>query len=154
MVLGVGDQAPDVVLRFPDGTERALSDWAGAKLVLYFYPRDDTPGCTSEARDFSTLLSDFAAAGTDVVGVSRDTAASHDKFAVKYDLQHRLALDDGHVSEAFGTWVEKSMYGRKYMGLARATFLVGRDGIVAAVWPKVSVKGHAAAVLKAAQALA
>lgn len=153
MVLGVGDCAPDVVLRFPDGTERALSDWSGRKLAIYFYPRDDTPGCTSEARDFSELLPEFAVADTDVVGVSRDTAVSHDKFAAKHELKHRLALDDGHVSEAFGTWVEKSMYGRKYMGLARATFLIGRDGVIAAAWPKVSVKGHAAAVLKAAQAL-
>jgi len=142
-----------VRLRFPDGTERRLSEWAGRKLAIYFYPRDDTPGCTSEAKDFSALVDAFAAADTDVVGVSRDTAASHNKFAAKYELKHRLALDDGDVSAAFGTWVEKSMYGRKYMGLARATFLIGPNGLVAAAWPKVSVKGHAAAVLKAAQAL-
>lgn len=152
-MLTVGDAAPDVALVFADGTSRPLSDWAGRKLALYFYPRDDTPGCTTEAQDFTRLLPEFAAADTDVVGVSRDTAASHDKFAAKYALDHRLAVDDGAVSEAFGTWVEKSMYGRKYMGLARATFLLGRDGRVAAAWPKVSVKGHADAVLKAAQAL-
>lgn len=150
----VGQQAPDVTLRFADGTERTLSSWAGRKLVLYFYPKDDTPGCTTEAQDFTAAMADFAAADTDVVGVSRDSAAAHDKFTAKYGLKHPLAIDDGHVSEAFGTWVEKSMYGRKYMGLARATFLLGRDGRIAAAWPKVSVKGHAAAVLKAAQALA
>lgn len=152
-MLTVGDLAPDVTLAFSDGTGRPLSDWAGRKLALYFYPRDDTPGCTSEAQDFSRLLSEFAAVDTDVVGVSRDTAASHDKFAAKYALGHRLAVDDGTVSEAFGTWVEKNMYGRKYMGLARATFLLGRDGRVAAVWPKVGVKGHAEAVLNAARSL-
>ena len=152
-MLNVGDPAPDVPLTFPDGTSWPLSAWAGRKLALYFYPRDDTPGCTSEAQDFTRLLAEFEAADTDVVGVSRDTAASHDKFAAKYGLGHRLAVDDGAVSEVFGTWVEKSMYGRKYMGLARASFLIGRDGRVAAVWPKVSVKGHADAVLKAARAL-
>ena len=124
-MLDVGDAAPDVTLVFSDGTSRPLSAWAGRKLALYFYPRDDTPGCTSEAQDFSRLLPDFEAADTDVVG----------------------------VSEAFGTWVEKSMYGRKYMGLARATFLIGRDGRVAQAWPKVSVKGHAQAVLRAAETL-
>jgi peroxiredoxin Q/BCP len=121
----------------------------GGKLVLYFYPKDDTSGCTREAQDFSALAHEFAAAGAKVVGVSRDSAKSHDKFIAKYELKVPLAVDDGALSEAFGTWVEKSMYGRKYMGMERATFLLGEDGSVLKAWRKVKVPGHAEAVLKA-----
>jgi peroxiredoxin Q/BCP len=121
----------------------------GGKLVLYFYPKDDTSGCTREAQDFSALADEFAAAGAKVVGVSRDSAKSHDKFIAKYELKVPLAVDEGALSEAFGTWVEKSMYGRRYMGMERATFLLGADGTVLKAWRKVKVPGHAAAVLKA-----
>jgi peroxiredoxin Q/BCP len=121
----------------------------GGKLVLYFYPKDDTSGCTREAQDFSALADEFAAAGAKVVGVSRDSAKSHDKFIAKYELEVPLAVDEGALSEAFGTWVEKSMYGRRYMGMERATFLLGADGTVLKAWRKVKVPGHAAAVLKA-----
>jgi peroxiredoxin Q/BCP len=124
----------------------------GGKLVLYFYPKDDTSGCTREAQDFTALADEFAAAGTRVVGVSRDSAKSHDKFIAKYDLKVPLASTRAALSEAFGTWVEKSMYGRKYMGMERATFLIGADGTVLKAWRKVKVPGHAAEVLKAAQA--
>lgn len=124
----------------------------GGKLVLYFYPKDDTSGCTREAQDFTALADEFAAADTRVIGVSRDSAKSHDKFIAKYDLKVPLAVDEGPLSEAFGTWVEKSMYGRKYMGMERATFLIGADGTVLKAWRKVKVPGHAAEVLKAAQA--
>ena len=119
--------------------------------MLYFYPKDDTSGCTREAQDFTELANEFAAAGTRVVGVSRDDARSHDKFIAKYDLKVPLAVDEGALSEAFGTWVEKSMYGRKYMGIERATFLIGADGVVLRAWRKVKVAGHAAEVLKAAR---
>jgi len=124
----------------------------GGSLVLYFYPKDDTSGCTREAQDFTALADEFAAAGARVVGVSRDSAKSHDKFIAKYDLKVPLAVDEGPLSEAFGTWVEKSMYGRKYMGMERATFLVGADGTVRKAWRKVKVPGHAAEVLKAVRA--
>uniref|UniRef100_UPI003341882E peroxiredoxin n=1 Tax=Sandarakinorhabdus sp. TaxID=1916663 RepID=UPI003341882E len=132
----------------------ALGDFAGRKLVIYFYPKDDTPGCTTEAKAFSALQAEFAAADTDVVGVSRDSVASHAKFRAKQGLTVALGSDDGAVTGAFGVWVEKSMYGKKYMGIERATFLIGRDGIVVAHWPKVKVPGHAEAVLAAARALA
>jgi peroxiredoxin Q/BCP len=152
-MVDVGERAPDFALETVDGTVR-LSDFAGRKLVLYFYPKDDTPGCTTEAIDFSGLSDRFAAADTAVLGVSKDSLRSHERFAAKHNLAVRLASDpDGTVIEAYGAWVEKSMYGKKYMGIDRSTFLIGRDGTVAEVWRKVSVKGHAAAVLKAAEAL-
>ncbi len=132
----------------------SLADFTAKKLVLYFYPKDDTPGCTNEGKDFSALQGDFAAADTVVVGVSRDSVASHAKFRAKYGLTVLLGSDPGAVTEAYGTWVEKSMYGKKYMGIERATFLIGRDGTVAQIWGKVKVPGHAAAVLDAARALA
>lgn len=122
----------------------------GGKLVLYFYPKDDTSGCTREAQDFTALADEFAAAATRVVGVSRDSAKSHDKFIAKYDLKVPLAVDEGPLSEAFETWVEKSMYGRKYMGMERATFLIDADGTVLKAWRKVKVPNHAAEVLKVA----
>ncbi|HZH07227.1 MAG TPA: peroxiredoxin [Lautropia sp.] len=147
--------APDVALIGPEGEEVRLGDFRGQKLVLYFYPKDDTSGCTREAQDFTALADEFEAVGTWVVGVSKDSPKSHAKFSDKYELKVRLLTDaDGSVCDAFGTWVEKSMYGRKYMGIERATFLIDRDGIVKNVWRKVKVPGHAEAVLNAARALA
>ena len=131
----------------------SLGDFAGKKLVLYFYPKDDTPGCTNEGKAFSALKAEFDAADTVVVGVSRDSVASHTKFRAKHGLTVLLGSDEGAVTEAYGTWVEKSMYGKKYMGIERATFLIGRDGTVAELWSKVKVPGHAEAVLAAAKAL-
>lgn len=153
MSIDVGSKAPDFTLETPEGPI-SLGDFAGAKLVLYFYPKDDTSGCTTEAIQFSALADAFAAAGTTVVGVSKDSVASHRKFAAKHNLSVRLAADpEGGTVEAYGAWVEKSMYGRKYMGIERSTFLIGRNGGIAAVWRKVKVHGHAEAVLKAAQTL-
>ncbi|MFZ4688869.1 MAG: peroxiredoxin [Polymorphobacter sp.] len=147
-----GSAAPDFTMAGDTGPI-SLSDFAGRKLVLYFYPKDDTPGCTTEGKDFSALLADFAATDTHVVGVSRDSVAAHGKFRAKHGLTVGLGADEGAVTDAYGVWVEKSMYGKKYMGIERATFLIGRDGTVAQVWNKVKVAGHAAAVLAAAQAL-
>jgi peroxiredoxin Q/BCP len=148
-----GDKAPDFTLPGDTGPI-SLSDHAGKKLVLYFYPKDDTPGCTTEGKDFSGLAAKFAAAGASVVGVSRDSVTAHAKFRAKHSLAVGLgADDDGAVTEAYGVWVEKSMYGKKYMGIERATFLIGRDGKIARVWSKVKVPGHAAEVLAAAEAL-
>lgn len=148
-----GAALPDVTLSDEKGAVR-LAEFAGGKTVVYFYPKDDTSGCTREALDFTELADRFAAAKVTVLGVSRDSVASHGKFTAKHELSVRLLSDDtGAASEAFGTWVEKSMYGRKYMGLERATFLFGADGRLAKVWRKVKVPGHAAAVLKAAEAL-
>jgi len=153
-MLSDGDLAPDVTLTMTDGTTRALSDWRGQALVLYFYPKDDTPGCTTEAQSFTGLIDDFTAAGAAVVGVSKDKPARHAKFIGKYDLKVALASDvDDSVCEAFGTWIEKSLYGRKYMGIDRATFLIDKDGRIARIWRKVKVAGHAEEVLKAVQAL-
>jgi peroxiredoxin Q/BCP len=148
-----GEQAPAQRVSGADG---AVIDLAapGRTVVLYFYPKDDTSGCTREAQDFTALAGEFAAANVAVVGVSRDSAASHAKFTAKYDLAVPLHSDaDGALSDAFGVWVEKSMYGRKYMGMERATFLIAADGRVARAWRKVKVPGHAAAVLEAARAL-
>ncbi len=154
MMLNDGDMAPDVTLTMTDGATRTLSEWRGKPLVLYFYPKDDTPGCTTEAQAFTALIDDFAAAGAAVVGVSKDKPAKHAKFIDKYGLKVTLASDvDDSVCEAFGTWIEKSLYGRKYMGIDRATFLIGKDGRIARIWRKVKVAGHAEDVLKAAQAL-
>ena len=148
-----GDAAPDFSLPSDSGGTLALSAFAGRKLVLYFYPKDDTPGCTTEAQQFSALAGEFAAIGTAVIGVSRDSAARHAKFRSKYGLSIDLgADDDGAVTTAYGVWVEKSLYGKKYLGIERATFLIGSDGRVERVWRKVKVQGHAAQVLAAAQA--
>ena len=126
----------------------------GQPLVLYFYPKDDTSGCTKEAQDFTALADDFAKAGAKVIGVSRDPMKKHEKFIGKYDLKVPLASDeDGRLSEAFATWVEKSMYGRKYMGMERATFLISPEGRVTKVWRKVKVPGHAQEVLTAARTI-
>jgi peroxiredoxin Q/BCP len=151
-MIGEGDKVPELKVTLSDGTELDLSS-PGQPLVLYFYPKDDTSGCTREAQDFTELAGDFARAGARVVGLSRDPMKKHDKFIAKYDLKVPLASDeDGAVSNAFGTWVEKSMYGRKYMGMERATYLIGPDGRVKKEWRKVKVPGHAAEVLKAARA--
>ena len=144
-----GGMALALKLALSDGSTVDLAA-PGGNLVLYFYPKDDTSGCTREAQDFSALASQFAAAGARVVGVSRDPMNKHDKIIAKYELAVSLASDeDGRVSDAFGTWVEKSMYGRKYMGMERATFLIGGDGRVRKAWRKVKVSGHAEAVLAA-----
>ena len=149
-MLNEGDRVPALKTRLSDGTELDLSA-PGLPLVLYFYPKDDTSGCTREAQDFTELAGDFAKAGVKVVGLSRDPMKKHDKFIAKYDLKVPLVSDeDGRISDAFATWVEKSMYGRKYMGMERATYLIGADGRVLKAWRKVKVPGHAAEVLKAA----
>jgi peroxiredoxin Q/BCP len=146
-----GDRAPDMDVETSDGRTINLSK-PGRPLVLYFYPKDDTSGCTREAQDFTTLAADFQKAGVTVVGVSRDPMKKHEKFIAKYDLAVPLASDeDGSISDAFGTWVEKSMYGRKYMGMERSTFLIGADGRVLREWRKVKVPGHAEEVLAAAR---
>jgi peroxiredoxin Q/BCP len=153
-MLKEGDKAPNVTLDLPDGSKTSVAEQAGKILVLYFYPKDDTPGCTTEAQGFTALADDFAKAGATIIGVSKDSAARHQKFIDKYGLKIRLASDgDGSVCEAFGTWIEKSLYGRQYMGIDRATFLIGKDGTIARIWRKVKVKGHAEDVLAVAKTL-
>ena len=148
-----GDMAPPLTLALSDGSTLDLAA-PGGPLVLYFYPKDDTSGCTREAQDFTELAGAFAKVGTKIVGVSRDAMNKHAKFIAKYDLKVPLAADEnGAVSTAFGTWVEKSMYGRKYMGMERATLLIAADGRVVRAWRKVKVPGHAAEVLEAAKTL-
>ena len=148
-----GEAAPDVTLQMGDGSLIKLSQLK-LPLVLYFYPKDDTSGCTVEAKDFSALAAAFEIEGTSLLGVSKNSPKDHAKFTAKYDLTVPLATDaDGTVTEAFGVWVEKSMYGRKYMGIERATFLIGEDGKIARAWRKVSVPSHAEEVLAAARAL-
>jgi peroxiredoxin Q/BCP len=145
-----GAAAPDFQLETPDGPV-SLADFMGKTLVLYFYPKDDTTGCTREAQAFTTLAPEFAKAGATVIGVSKDSIASHRKFATKYDLAVKLGSDpEGAVVERYGSWVEKSLYGRKYMGIDRSTFLI-RDGKIQKIWRKVKVPGHAEAVLQAVQ---
>jgi len=147
-----GDKAPDFELETADGPVR-LADYAGKALVLYFYPKDDTTGCTKEAQEFSALAPEFSKAGVALVGVSKDSLKAHAKFTAKYDLKLPLGSDpEGVVVEAYGSWVEKSLYGRKYMGIDRSTFLI-KDGVVRRIWRKVKVAGHAADVLAAAKAL-
>ena len=153
-MLDEGDPVPDVNLVSVEGKEMSPTDFRGQKLVIYFYPKDDTSGCTAEAQAFTALAEEFENAGTWILGVSKDDSKAHRKFTDKYGLKVPLATDaDGSVCEAFGTWVEKSMYGRKYMGIERATFLVDRDGFVKRVWRKVKVPGHAQEVLEAAREL-
>jgi len=153
-MLNEGDKVPDVKLEGLEGKPISPADFKGQKLIVYFYPKDDTSGCTREAQDFTALAGEFENAGTWILGVSKDDARKHAKFIDKYDLKVPLATDaDGSVCEAFGTWVQKSMYGRKYMGIDRATFLIDRDGVVKKVWRKVKVPGHAEEVLEAAKAL-
>jgi len=153
-MVGEGDPVPDVKLEGMEGKPISPADFRGQKLVMYFYPKDDTSGCTREAQDFTALAGEFEAAGTWIVGVSKDDAKKHRKFTDKYSLNVPLATDaDGSVCEAFGTWVQKSMYGRKYMGIERATFLIDRDGVIKRVWRQVKVPGHAQEVLEAARAI-
>jgi peroxiredoxin Q/BCP len=150
MMINEGDKTPDMTVEASDGSRVNIAT-PRQPLVLYFYPKDDTSGCTREAQDFTALAPEFAKAGVKVIGVSRDPMKKHDKFIAKYDLSVPLVSDeDGRISDAFGTWVEKSMYGRKYMGMERATYLIGADGKVLKAWRKVKVPGHAAEVLKAA----
>ncbi|KST61006.1 alkyl hydroperoxide reductase [Methylobacterium sp. GXS13] len=154
MPLSEGDPAPDFDLPASGGGRIALSALRGHKIVLYFYPKDDTSGCTLEAQDFNGLLPAFGDTAAKVIGLSPDPVKSHDKFCGKYGLAFPLASDeDKGVLEAYGVWVEKSMYGRKYMGVERTTVLVDREGRIARIWPKVKVPGHAEAVLEAARAL-
>ena len=152
---GVGDALPDIALETPDGGHVKPSDFAGRKLVLFFYPKDDTPGCTTENIDFSRLAPEFEKAGAALLGVSKDPPKKHQKFADKHGLVAPLASDaeTGGLSDALGIWTEKKNYGRTYMGMVRTTYLVGPDGRIARVWDKVKVKGHADEVLAAAQAL-
>ena len=154
-MLNEGDPVPDVELVNLEGKTVRTTDFRGQKIVFYFYPKDDTSGCTAEAQAFTALADEFEKAGTWVLGISKDDAKKHAKFIEKYDLKVSLATDpDGSVCEAFGTWIEKSMYGRKYMGIDRATFLVDRDGRIHRIWRKVKVPGHAEEVLAAARELA
>lgn len=146
-MINEGDSAPAMTVGASDGSRIDLAA-PGQPLVLYFYPKDDTSGCTREAQDFTQLAKDYAHAGIKVVGVSRDPMESHEKFIGKYGLSVPLVSDmDGSISNAFGTWVEKSMYGRKYMGMERATYLIGADGRILKAWRKVKVPNHAMEVL-------
>jgi peroxiredoxin Q/BCP len=152
-VLAIGDKAPDFSLPADGGKTLSLAELAGKLVVLYLYPKDDTPGCTSEAKGFSEAAAEFEAAGAVIIGLSKDSVKSHDKFKAKYDLKLDLMSDpEGALVEKLGAWVEKSMYGRTYMGIDRSTFLIGRDGTVLAIWRKVKVTGHVAEVLKAVKA--
>ena len=154
MTLEIGATLPDIAMTAPDGKPVRPSDFHGLKLVVFFYPKDDTPGCTTENKDFSALAAEFAAAGAALLGVSKDPPKKHQKFAEKHGLVAPLASDaeEGGLSDALGIWTEKSMYGRTYMGMVRATYLVGPDGIILRIWEKVKVKGHAQEVLEAVKA--
>ena len=152
---GVGDVMPDIAMETPDGGSVKASDFKGKKLVVFFYPKDNTPGCTTEAKDFTALKSDFDAADVALLGVSKDSAKKHQNFIAKHDLTTPLATDaeENGLSDALGIWTEKKMYGKTYMGMVRTTYLVGADGRIVQVWNKVKVKGHAEEVLTAAKAL-
>ena len=150
----IGETAPDFNLPRDGGETVSLSDFKGKKVVLYFYPKDDTPGCTKEAIGFTESVDDFAALDTVILGVSKDSVTKHEKFVGKYDLKIALLSDEaGDVCERYGTWVEKSMYGKTYMGIERATFLIDAEGKIAQIWRKVKVPGHVDAVREAVSAL-
>ena len=152
MTLSIGDKAPDFSMPSDGGATVSLSDFKGRNLVLYFYPKDDTPGCTKEAIGFTESKTEFDALNTSIVGVSKDTPAKHDKFIAKHDLKIALGSDEtGEMIESYGVWVEKNMYGKKYMGIERATYLIGPDGTILEIWRKVRVKDHVAKVLTAVQ---
>ncbi|MBX6421039.1 MAG: peroxiredoxin [Sinobacteraceae bacterium] len=154
MSLKIGDKAPALKLPASGGRELSLKDYRGKKLVVYFYPKDNTPGCTLEGQEFTAHYPDFVKAGADIVGVSRDSVKSHDGFCAKFGFPYALLSDaDGKLCEAFGAIVEKSMYGRKYLGIERCTFLFDAQGVLRKIWRKVSPKGHAAEVLQAVKAL-
>jgi thioredoxin-dependent peroxiredoxin len=154
VTLDAGQPAPDFDLPTDGGGRVRLADFKGKPLVLYFYPKDDTPGCTKEAQGFAEAYPELRAAGIALLGISKDSATSHDQFKAKYQLPFALASDaEGDVIAAYGSWVEKSMYGKKYMGIDRSAFLIDGDGILRRVWRKVSVSGHVAEVLDAARAL-
>jgi len=147
----IGQPAPAFTVSGPDG-DLTLASFSGKGLVLYFYPKDDTPGCTKEAQGFSEMAAEFEKAGVALLGVSKDSTASHVKFTKKYELAFPLGSDpEGRAIEAYGAWVEKSMYGRQYMGIDRSTFLIDRSGKLVRIWRKVKVPGHVAEVFKAAQ---
>lgn len=149
-----GDVAPDFTMPTDGGGTLSLKSLRGRKVVLYFYPKDNTPGCTKEACGFRDAIPDFSRVGAEVVGVSKDSAQSHENFKKKFDLPFRLVSDtEGKVCNAYGVWVEKSLYGRRYMGIDRATFLIDEKGVVRNVWRGVKVKGHVADVLEAAKSL-
>ncbi len=148
--LKIGDRAPDFSLPASGDQTLSLADFKGRKLVLYFYPKDNTPGCTTQAIDFTAAAKAFEAANTAVVGVSADSLKKHDNFITKHQLAIPLISDEDHVAlNAYGVWVEKSMYGKKFMGIERATYVISEDGKIAAIWRKVKVKGHIEAVLEA-----
>ena len=154
MPLDVGDNAPEFTIATDGGGSFSLSEMKGHNVIIYFYPKDDTPGCTKEACGFRHMLPDFSDSSAKIIGISKDTVAKHDKFKSKYELPFLLGADlEGNVCEAYGTWVEKSMYGRQYMGIERATFLVDKQGTLQGVWRKVKVKGHVEEVLSAVQNL-
>ncbi|SEK36245.1 peroxiredoxin [Roseovarius nanhaiticus] len=150
----ISDKAPDFTLPLGDGGEITLSALQGAPVVLFFYPRDDTPGCTTEATAFTSLLPEFDASGVKVIGISKDSVAKHAKFADKHGLTVPLASDEhGSTCEDYGVWQEKKMYGKTFMGIERSTFLIAKDGTIARIWPKVKVAGHAEDVLEAARSI-
>ena len=152
--LQIGDEAPNFSLPSGDGETLNTADFLGKNLLIFFYPKDDTPGCTKESIAFSQARGDFQAADTEIVGISIDSPKSHAKFTAKHELTVPLGSDEDKAAvEAFGVWVEKNMYGRKYMGTERATFLIDKQGKIAQIWRKVKVKGHVEAVLDAAKAL-
>ena len=151
--ISVGDQIPAFEMPVTGGGTVSNSDFIGAPWVLYFYPKDDTPGCTKEAISFTENLAAFEAAGAKILGVSKDTLAKHEKFVAKHDLGIPLGVDDGDFCERLGVWVEKKMYGKTYMGIERATFVIGADGKILKAWRKVKVPGHVGEVLEAVQGL-
>ena len=154
MTLNEGDKAPDFKVATDGGGTVSLKDYKGRKIVLYFYPKDSTPGCTTEACGFREALPDFSKIGAEIIGVSRDSVKRHDSFKAKYELPFTLASDeDGTLCEAYGVWVEKMNYGRKYMGIERSTFLIDEQGRIAKIWRKVRVNKHVEKVLEEARAL-
>jgi len=155
MQADVGEKLPEIAMELPEGGEARPSDFLGRKLVLFFYPKDNTPGCTTQNLDFTAMKPEFDAAGVALLGVSKDPPAKHRKFAEKHSLTVPLLTDplEGGLSDALGIWTQKSMFGRKYMGMERTTYLVDEQGCIARVWRKVKVRGHAAEVLEAARAL-
>tara|TARA_B100000780_G_scaffold198421_1_gene140291 strand:+ start:4399 stop:4869 length:471 start_codon:yes stop_codon:yes gene_type:complete len=154
MMISIGDKAPEFNVPIDGGAQFTLADAAGKNLVLYFYPKDDTPGCTKEAIDFSENLDSFELENTILLGVSRDTVNKHDDFITKFNLRiHLISDENGSLCEAFGTWVEKKMYGKTYMGIERTTFLINNKGEIAQIWRKVKVSGHVEDVLATVKAL-